>query len=69
MPHMTRLPARFPAETKYVLEAHGNMVRRYVEFPNGERVELEPRKALSCRCLALRELDTARKKPAKAAAA
>lgn len=51
MARANRLPARFPAETKYVLEARGNYVRRYIEFPDGHTVELRPRKALTCLCL------------------
>ncbi|MGH9485578.1 MAG: hypothetical protein ACRD1F_11030 [Terriglobales bacterium] len=54
MPAAVRLPSRFPAGTKYVLEAHGKLVRRYVEFADGHRLELEPRKALTCRCAAQR---------------
>lgn len=69
MRHMPRLPERFPEDTKYVLEARGPMVRRYVEFPNGLIMELAPRKAQTCRCLTLRRLSPAgRKKPARAAA-
>jgi hypothetical protein len=45
-----RLPARFPANSKYVLESRGPLVRRYVEFPDGRRVELAPRRALTCHC-------------------
>jgi len=50
MHRLTRLPARFPANTKYVLEARGPLVRRYVEFPDGRRIELSPRKAVTCDC-------------------
>jgi hypothetical protein len=50
MPRSSRLPARFPVDTKYVLEARGDYVRRYVEFPDGHTVELNPRKALTCLC-------------------
>ena len=66
MRRLTQLPECFPADSKYVLEARGPLVRRYVEFPDGRIVELEPRKALTCRCQAVREL--ACRKPAKAAA-
>lgn len=66
MSALTRLPERFPADTKYVLEARGPLVRRYVEFPDGRIVELEFRKAMTCRCQALREL--AVKKTARVAA-
>jgi hypothetical protein len=48
----TRLPARFPIDTKYVLEGCGPFVRRYIEFPNGRRIQLATRKALSCTCVA-----------------
>jgi hypothetical protein len=41
---------RFPAGTKYVLEGRGPFVRRYVEFPNGSRMQLPTRKALTCMC-------------------
>ena len=43
-----RLPARFPIGTKYVLEGRGPFVRRYIEFPNGRRIQLATRKAVSC---------------------
>jgi len=55
MRKLLRLPERFPADTKYVLEARGPFVRRYVEFPDGRTVELAPRKAQTCRCQAVRE--------------
>jgi len=66
MQRVNRLPERFPENTKYVLEARGSSVRRYIEFPDGRRTELASRKALTCRCQALRDLTA--KKPAKAAA-
>jgi len=44
------LPTRFPIGTKYVLESRGPFVRRYVEFPDGRRVELSTRLAQSCVC-------------------
>jgi len=50
MHRQTRLPARFPANTKYVLEARGPLVHRFIEFPDGRRVELKPRKAATCDC-------------------
>ena len=50
MPRLNRLPARFPADTRYVLEAHGAVVRRFIEYPDGLKVELKPRKALTCLC-------------------
>ena len=45
-----RLPKRFPVGTKYILESYGRLVRRYIEYPSGRRIELETRKALSCGC-------------------
>jgi hypothetical protein len=63
----SRLPKRFPAGTKYVLEARGAMVRRFVEFPDGRTLELDPRRALDCRCKAQRDLP-ARNKFTKVAA-
>lgn len=51
-----RVPARVPPGTKYVLEGRGPFVRRYVEFPNGRRVQLETRKALSCTCAAWQQI-------------
>ncbi len=45
-----RLPKRLPEGTKYVVESHGSMVRRYVELPNGRRINLRPRKAMPCLC-------------------
>jgi hypothetical protein len=44
----SRLPARFPDGAKYVLESDGGMVRRYVELPDGRRVNLARRKAVTC---------------------
>jgi hypothetical protein len=41
---MPRLPKRYPEGTKYVVEAHGDLVRRYVELPDGRRVRLRSRK-------------------------
>jgi len=43
-----RLPTRFPDGAKYVLESHGGTVRRFVEFPDGRRVDLPARKAVAC---------------------
>jgi hypothetical protein len=65
---LSRLPKHLPAGTKYVLEARGPWVRRFVEWPDGHRLELDPRKSLRCRCLAQRELDAARSKAEQAAA-
>lgn len=52
-----RVPARVPPGTKYVVERRGAFVRRYVEFPNGRRVQLATRKALSCKCTAGQQID------------
>ena len=46
----SRLPTRFPDGAKYVLESHGGMVRRFVEFSDGRRVTLPARKAVACVC-------------------
>jgi hypothetical protein len=46
----SRLPARVPYGTKYVLENDGAIVRRFVEFPSGRKVRLTNRKALTCSC-------------------
>ena len=45
MLNRTRLPERLPIGTKYVLEGRGPFVRRYIEFPNGHRIQLATRKA------------------------
>ncbi len=50
MPIASLIPKRFPAGTKYVLEGCGPFVRRYIEFPNGRRIKLATRMALSCTC-------------------
>jgi hypothetical protein len=42
------LPTRFPVGSKYVVESRGPIVRRYVEFPDGHKVTLGERPALSC---------------------
>ena len=39
MARTSQLPDRFPVGSKYVLEAQGAFVTRYVEFPDGRRVE------------------------------
>jgi hypothetical protein len=44
------LPVRFPVGSKYVLEGRGPFIRRYIEFPDGRRVQLTKRKAVSCSC-------------------
>jgi hypothetical protein len=50
---MTRLPARFPVGTKYVVEARGSakgmtLMHRFVEFPDGRRMELAARVVPAC---------------------
>jgi hypothetical protein len=47
------LPARLPAGAKYVLESRGKMqgsilVNRYVELPDGRRIELAARMVPTC---------------------
>ncbi|HEY2754845.1 MAG TPA: hypothetical protein VGJ01_03795 [Pseudolabrys sp.] len=73
----TRLPSRFPVGTKYVLESRGGQVHRYVEYPDGRRLELSAREPANCNCLALQELSivpdlaaapTPRRKPARTTA-
>lgn len=56
MPRSPRLPARVPVGTKYVLESRGKLVRRYIEFPDGRRIQLATRKAVPCTCLELQKL-------------
>ena len=46
----SRLPRRFPAGTKYVVESDGPLVRRFVELPNGKKINLPSGKAMSCGC-------------------
>jgi hypothetical protein len=48
-----RLPARLPLGSKYVLETRGRMhgsilVQRYVELPDGRRIELAARMVSTC---------------------
>jgi hypothetical protein len=48
MPKPMRLPSRLPTGSKYVIESHGRkkdcmLINRYVELPDGRRVELAPR--------------------------
>jgi len=41
MGELNRLPKRFPVGTRYVMEGRdGRISLRYVEFPDGRRVEL-----------------------------
>jgi hypothetical protein len=36
-----RLPSRFPVGTRYVIEGRGGHIRlRYLEFPDGRKVDL-----------------------------
>ena len=42
------LPKQFPVGSKYVVESCGPVVRRYVEFPDGHKVTLPERRAMSC---------------------
>jgi hypothetical protein len=51
MPKPSRLPARIPDGTKYVLESEGAIVRRFLEFPSGRKVRLTNRKAMTCSCV------------------
>ena len=50
MTNSSRLPKRIPVGTKYVLESFGSFVRRYLELPNGQKIRLATRKALTCGC-------------------
>jgi hypothetical protein len=76
MHRLARLPAHFPANSKYVLESRGPWVRRYLEFPDGRTLELTPRKAATCHCAELVSVaetppaaDTKRRKRSVGAAA
>jgi hypothetical protein len=47
-PTLTRLPHRLPPGSKYILESQERtngcmMINRYVELPDGRRVDLAPR--------------------------
>jgi hypothetical protein len=38
---VTHLPSRFPVGTRYVIEGRGGHIHlRYIEFPNGHKVDL-----------------------------
>jgi phage baseplate assembly protein W len=50
-----RLPKRFPVGSRYVVESYGSFVRRYVELPNGPKINLATRKASVCSCAVIRE--------------
>jgi hypothetical protein len=48
MPKPMQLPSHLPTGSKYVIESHGRikgsvLMHRYVELPDGQRVELAPR--------------------------
>jgi hypothetical protein len=51
-----RRKAPYLPGTKYVVESRGQFVRRYVELPNGRRIRLATRKALTCSCLELQQI-------------
>jgi len=44
MSRLSHLPKQFPVGTKYVVEAHGEFVTRYVEYPDGRQIRLSKRK-------------------------
>jgi hypothetical protein len=46
---MPKLPQHFPENSKYVVEACGPFVRRYVELPGGRRIYLRSRKVTPCK--------------------
>ena len=56
MSSTSRVPKCVPVGTKYVVESNGRSVRRYIEFPNGRRVNLAARKPLSCECLEWKQI-------------
>ena len=56
MSSSSRVPKRVPIGTKYIVESNGLSVRRYVEFPNGRRVNLSARNALTCGCLEWKQI-------------
>ena len=54
MPKLMQLPSPLPTGSKYVLESHGRtkssmLIRRYVELPDGHRVDLAPRRVPICK--------------------
>jgi hypothetical protein len=54
MPRPMQLPSHLPPGSKYVIESHGRMkgsilMHRYVELPDGHRVELAPRLVPICK--------------------
>jgi len=60
-----RLPQRFPIGSKYVVERHGSVLNRFIEFPNGRTVMLTERVALSCTTQSATQHYAANKKPAR----
>ena len=63
-----RLPERFPLGSTYVVEARGSvqgltLMHRYVQLPDGRRVELAARLVRPCQCAHAKE----RRRDAKAA--
>jgi len=56
MPTSSPLPAQFPDGTKYVIEGRGRQVHRHIEFPDGRRIDLPPRKAQTCTCAEARRI-------------
>jgi hypothetical protein len=50
MASSSHAPMQFPVGTKYIVESCGPFVRRHIEFPNGHRIQLTARKAVSCTC-------------------
>ena len=56
MARSSQLPDRFPVGFKYVLEVQGAFVIRYVEFPDGRKVDLAMRPALPCNCADLKAI-------------
>lgn len=50
-----RLPKRFPVGSKYVVEGYGSFVGRFVELPNGFKINLATRKASVCGYAATQE--------------
>jgi hypothetical protein len=50
MSGISHLSNRLPVGTKYVLEARESLVHRYIEFPNGRRIQLPIRMMPTCAC-------------------
>jgi len=54
MPKPMQLPSPLPTGSKYVIESHGRtkssmLIHRYVELPDGHRVDLAPRLVPICK--------------------